>query len=152
MIKKKIKAFVKLTLTAGKASPAPPIGPALGQHGVNIAAFCKEYNAKTLDKIGSTIPVRITIYEDKSYNFILKSEPTSVLILKNSILKKETQEQKKKEKKDSEQKKEVFGSISKNAIKNIANYKLQDLNTTNIEKAISIISGTAKNMKIEIID
>jgi large subunit ribosomal protein L11 len=152
MIKKKIKAFVKLTLTAGKASPAPPIGPALGQHGVNIAAFCKEYNAKTLDKIGSTIPVKITIYEDKSYNFILKSEPTSVLIFKNSILKKETQEQKKKEKKDSEQKKEVFGSISKNVITKIANYKLQDLNTTNIEKAVSIISGTAKNMKIEIID
>jgi large subunit ribosomal protein L11 len=152
MIKKKIKAFVKLTLTAGKASPAPPIGPALGQHGVNIAAFCKEYNAKTLDKIGSTIPVKITIYEDKSYNFILKSEPTSVLIFKNSILKKETQEQKKKEKKDSEQKKEVFGSISKNIITKIANYKLQDLNTTNIEKAVSIISGTAKNMKIEIID
>ncbi len=152
MIKKKVKAFVKLTLTAGKATPAPPIGPALGQHGVNIAAFCKEYNAKTINNIGSIIPVKITIYDDKSYSFILKSEPTSVLISKNCILKKNILEQKKKEKKDSEQKKELLGSISKQVVREIANYKLQDLNTTNIEKAISIISGTIKNMKIEIIE
>ncbi len=148
MIRKKIKAFIKLALIAGKATPAPPIGPALGQHGVNIAAFCKEYNAKTIDKTGLIIPVKITIYEDKSYNFILKSEPTSVLIFKNSIIKKPTTEQKK----NLEQKKEIIGSISKKNIKEIANYKLQDLNTTDIKKAISIISGTAKNMRIEIID
>ena len=85
---KKIKAFVKLALPAGKATPAPPVGPALGQHGVNIAGFCKEYNAKTSNQIGSTIPVEISVYDDRSYTFILKTPPTSVLLMKMAEIKK----------------------------------------------------------------
>ena len=138
---KKIKAFVKLALPAGKATPAPPVGPALGQHGVNIAAFCKEYNAKTAEKIGLIIPVKITIYEDKSYSFILKSPPASVLLAKYANIKKGSAEPNKK----------IIGSVTLNHVKEIAIIKMNDLNTDNIEKAISIIKGTAQNMGIKII-
>lgn len=137
---KKIKAFVKLALPAGKATPAPPVGPALGQHGVNISFFCKEYNAKTSDKVGMIIPAKITIYEDKSFFFILKTPPTSSLLLKYSGLKKGSS------------KKTTTSSITMAQLKEIALLKLKDLNTTNIDKAIQIISGTAKNMGIKICD
>lgn len=137
---KKIKAFVKLALPAGKATPAPPVGPALGQHGVNIAAFCKEYNAKTADKAGLIIPVKITIYEDKSYSFILKSPPASVLLSKYANIKKGA----------SEPNKGYVGTVKLEQLKEIAIIKINDLNTDNIEKAIQIIAGTARNMGIKI--
>jgi large subunit ribosomal protein L11 len=138
---KKIKAFVKLALPAGKATPAPPVGPALGQHGVNIAAFCKEYNAKTVDKIGLIIPVKITIYEDKSYSLLLKSPPASVLLAKFANIKKGA----------SQPNKESVGTVSLEQIQEIAKIKINDLNTEDMEKAVSIIKGTAKNMGIKII-
>jgi len=138
---KKIKAFVKLALPAGKATPAPPVGPALGQHGVNIAAFCKEYNAKTTEKIGLIIPVKITIYEDKSYSFILKSPPASVLLAKFANVKKGA----------AQPNRENIGSVTIDQVKEIATIKINDLNTDNMEKAISIIKGTAKSMGIKVI-
>ena len=137
---KKIKAFVKLALPAGKATPAPPVGPALGQHGVNIAAFCKEYNAKTTEKMGLIIPVKITIYEDRSYSFILKSPPASVLLAKFANIKKGA----------AQPNREKVGSVSFDQVKEIALIKMNDLNTNDIEKAISIIQGTAKNMGIQV--
>jgi large subunit ribosomal protein L11 len=138
---KKIKAFVKLALPAGKATPAPPVGPALGQHGVNIAAFCKEYNARTTDKIGLIIPVKITIYEDKSYSFILKSSPASVLLAKFANIKKGA----------SQPNRESVGTVTLAQVKEIATIKMNDLNTDDMEKAISIICGTAKNMGIKVV-
>lgn len=142
MVKKKIKTFIKLALTAGKATPAPPIGPVLGQHGINLMNFCKEYNNRTADKGGLIIPIHMTIYEDKTYAFTLKSQPTSILLSKNCI----------SEKSSFDQKKIVTRKINSKKVEEIACYKLEDLNTTDIKKAISIIAGTAKNMKIEIID
>lgn len=139
---KKIKAFVKLALSAGKATPAPPVGPALGQHGVNISAFCKEYNAKTIDKLGLIIPAKITIYEDKSYSFILKSSPASVLLIKYANIKKGA----------SQPNRQKVGSVTLQEVIEIANLKLPDLNTCDINKAINIIKGTAKSMGIEIIN
>ena len=138
---KKIKAFVKLALTAGKATPAPPVGPALGQHGVNIAAFCKDYNAKTSDKMVTVIPVKITIYEDRSYTFILKSSPASVLLAKFANIKKGA----------GQPNRENVGSVTLAQVKEIATIKMADLNTDNMEKAILIISGTAKSMGIKVI-
>jgi len=137
---KKIKAFVKLALPAGKATPAPPVGPALGQHGVNIAAFCKEYNARTAEKAGLIIPVKITIYEDRSYSFILKSPPASVLLAKYANIKKGA----------TQPNKETVGSVTLEQVKDIALIKMNDLNTDNIDKAILIIKGTAKNMGIKV--
>jgi large subunit ribosomal protein L11 len=137
---KKIKAFVKLALPAGKATPAPPVGPALGQHGVNIAGFCKEYNAKTTDKIGLIIPVKITVYEDKSYTFILKSPPASVLLAKFASVQKGA----------SQPNREVMGSVTLEQVKEIATTKMNDLNTSDMAKAIKIIAGTAKSMGIKI--
>ena len=126
---KKIKAFIKLALPAGKATPAPPVGPALGQHGVNIAAFCKEYNARTAEKMGLIIPVKITVYEDRSYSFILKSPPASILLAKYANVKKGA----------AQPNKETVGSVTLEEIKEIAAIKINDLNTKNIEKMILII-------------
>lgn len=137
---KKIKAFVKLALNAGKATPAPPVGPALGQHGVNIAAFCKEYNAKTQDKIGLIIPVKITIYDDRSYSFILKSPPASALLAKYANITKGA----------AQPNRENVGTVTMSQIKEIALIKLVDLNTNKLESAISIIKGTANSMGIKI--
>ena len=137
---KKIKAFVKLALPAGKATPAPPVGPALGQHGVNIAGFCKEYNAKTAEKMGLIIPVKITIYEDKSYSFILKSPPASVLLAKYANVKKGA----------AQPNRETVGTVTMEQIREIAMIKMNDLNTDDIEIALSIIQGTAKSMGIKI--
>ena len=139
---KKVVGIIKLAIEAGKATPAPPIGPALGQRGINIVAFCKEYNAKTADKVGFIIPVEITAYEDKSYTFILKTPPASVLIAKAAgVAKGSGQPQKIK-----------VGNISKKQLQEIAETKLPDLNTRNVEAAMRIIEGTAKNMGITISD
>ena len=137
---KKITAFVKLALAAGKATPAPPVGPALGQHGLNIAGFCKEYNARTADKAGLIIPVKITVYDDRSYSFVLKSPPASVLLAKYANVKKGA----------SEPNKENIGKVTLDQVKEIAELKKADLNTRDIEKAILIIKGTAKNMGITV--
>merc|ERR1712137_934822 len=131
---KKITALIKLALPAGKATPAPPVGPALGQHGVNIAAFCKEYNAKTTDKAGLIIPVEISVYEDRSYTFILKTPPASILLVNAAKIKKGS----------AMPNKESVGSITKLQLEEIANIKLPDLNTTKLSSAMKIVEGTAR--------
>jgi|TARA_B110000971_G_scaffold204413_1_gene225844 large subunit ribosomal protein L11 len=135
---KKVVAIIKLALPANKATPAPPVGPALGQHGANIAAFCKEYNAKTADKGDLIIPVEISVYEDRTYSFILKTPPASVLLIKAANIKKGA----------SEPNKDKVGSITEEQLKEIAKTKLPDLNTQNLESAMQIVKGTAKNMGI----
>ena len=139
---KKITALIKLALPAAKATPAPPVGPALGQHGINIAGFCKEYNAKTRDKVGLIIPVEISVYEDRSYTFILKTPPASVLLAKAAQVKKGSGTPNQLN----------VGSITKTQLEEIASIKLPDLNTTKITSAIKIVEGTARNMGISIID
>lgn len=139
---KKVTGLIKLALPAGKATPAPPVGPALGQHSVNIAAFCKEYNARTTDKIGLIIPVEISVYEDRSYTFILKTPPASVLLANAAKIKKGS----------ATPNKLTVGSITKDQLKEIAQTKLPDLNTTKINSAIKIVEGTARNMGISIAD
>lgn len=139
---KKVTGLIKLALPAGKATPAPPVGPALGQHGVNIAAFCKEYNARTTDKTGLIIPVEISVYEDRSYTFILKTPPASVLLANAAKIKKGS----------STPNKVTAGYITKAQLEEIAQTKLPDLNTTKISSAIKIVEGTARNMGISIAD
>ena len=139
---KKITALIKLALPAGKATPAPPVGPALGQHGVNIAAFCKEYNAKTDDKPGLIIPVEISVYEDRSYTFILKTPPASVLLAKAAKIKSGARTPRR----------ETVGSITTAQLEEIATIKLPDLNTTKLASAMKIVEGTARNMGISIVD
>jgi large subunit ribosomal protein L11 len=139
---KKITALIKLAIPAGKATPAPPIGPALGQHGVNIAAFCKEYNAKTGDKAGLIVPVEISVYEDRSYTFILKTPPASVLLAKAANIKKGS----------GTPNTVSVGSITQAQLEEIANTKLPDLNTTKLSSAMKIVEGTARNMGISIAD
>lgn len=139
---KKITALIKLALPAGKATPAPPVGPALGQHGVNIAAFCKEYNAQTGDKVDLIIPVEISVYEDRSYTFILKTPPASVLLAKAAKIKKGS----------ATPNRLSVGSVTKAQLEEIASIKLPDLNTTNVASAMKIVEGTARNMGISVID
>ena len=136
---KKVTAIIKLALMAGKAVPAPPVGPALSQHGVNIAAFCKEYNAKTSGQ-DTIIPVEISVYEDRSYSFILKTPPASVLLKQAANIKSGSGEPNKKN----------VATISMEQIEQIAQTKLPDLNTKNLASAVNIIRGTAKNMGITI--
>jgi len=139
---KKIIALIKLALPASKATPAPPVGPALGQHGVNIAGFCKEYNAQTADKAGLIVPVEISVYEDRSYTFILKTPPASVLLAEAAKIKKGS----------STPNRINIGSITKVQLEEIANIKLPDLNTNKIDSAMKIVEGTARNMGISIVD
>jgi len=139
---KKVVAVIKLSLNAGKANPAPPDGPALGQHGVNIMMFCKEYNAKTADQAGMVIPVEISVYEDRSFTFILKTPPASVLIRKAAKI----------ERGSSEPNKTKVGSISRTQLREIAQTKLPDLNANDIDAAMNIVEGTAKNMGVTITD
>jgi len=139
---KKITALIKLALPAGKATPAPPVGPALGQHGVNIAAFCKEYNARTSEKNGLIIPVEISVYQDRSYTFLLKTPPASVLLANAAKIKKGS----------STPNRINVGSVTKVELEEIASIKLPDLNTTKLSSAIKIVEGTARNMGIKIID
>jgi len=139
---KKITALIKLALPAGKATPAPPVGPALGQHGVNIAGFCKEYNAKTGDKAGLIIPVEISVYEDRSFTFILKTPPASVLLINAAQIKKGS----------STPNRVKVASITSAQLQEIAKTKLSDLNTNKLESAMKIVEGTARNMGISIVD
>jgi len=138
---KKLISIIKLALSAGKATPAPPVGPALGQYGVNIGAFCKEYNAKTLEQLGLVIPVEISVFEDRSYSFILKTPPASILLIKNAKI----------DKGSAQPNKIIVATLTKNQLEEVAKIKLPDLNTKNIDKAIKIVQGTAKNMGIKII-
>lgn len=140
MAKKPIKAQIKLQIPAGKANPAPPVGPALGQHGVNIMDFCKSFNEKTKGKEDIIIPVLITIYKDRSFTFVLKTPPASSLLKKAANIEKGSGEPNKKK----------VGKVKKKDIEEIAKIKLPDLNAYRIEKAIKIIEGTAKNMGLEI--
>lgn len=137
---KKLKTMIKLQIPAGKANPAPPIGPALGQHGVNIMEFCKQYNAKTQDKGDTVIPVEISIYEDRSFTFILKTPPAAVLLKKAANI----------EKGSGEPNRNKVGTISKEKLKEIAEIKMPDLNANTIEAAMNIIEGTARNMGITV--
>ncbi|NJN32816.1 MAG: 50S ribosomal protein L11 [Synechococcales cyanobacterium RM1_1_8] len=137
---KKVVALIKLALPAGKANPAPPVGPALGQHGVNIMAFCKEYNAKTADKAGYIIPVEISVFEDRSFTFILKTPPASVLIKKAAGI----------EKGSGRPKTDKVGSITQAQLKEIAETKMPDLNARDLEAAMKIVEGTARNMGVTV--
>jgi large subunit ribosomal protein L11 len=137
---KKLIAIIKLALPAGKATPAPPVGPALGQHGLNIMNFCKEYNARTADKGDLIIPVEISAFEDRSFSFILKTPPASVLLTKAANINKGS----------AEPNKVKVATLTESQIEEIAAIKLPDLNTQNIESAKRIVKGTARNMGIEV--
>ena len=137
---KKVIGFIKLQIPAGQANPAPPVGPALGQQGVNIMDFCKAFNAKTQDKMGDIIPVEITVYADRSFTFITKTPPASRLILKSANIKKGS----------SEPNKEKVGTIKELDLEKIAEIKMEDLNANTIDQAKEMIRGTAKSMGIEI--
>jgi large subunit ribosomal protein L11 len=137
---KKVVAMIKLAITAGKANPAPPIGPALGQHGVNIMMFCKEYNARTADQAGLVIPVEISVYEDRSFTFILKTPPASVLIQKAAGIERGSGEPNKKK----------VGKITAAQLREIAQTKLPDLNANDIDAAMRIVAGTARNMGVTV--
>jgi len=139
-VAKKIKAVIKLQIPAGQANPAPPVGPALGQHGVNIMGFCKEYNERTSDQAGSIIPVEITVFKDNSFTFITKTPPTTDLLKKALGV----------EKGASTAGLEKVGTLSRDKLREIAQLKAEDLNATSIEGAERIIAGTARSMGIEI--
>ena len=137
---KKVAGMIKLQLPAGKATPAPPVGPALGQHGVNIMGFCKEFNAKTANQAGLIIPVVITVYQDRSFSFILKTPPAAVLIKKELGL----------ESGSGVPNRTKVGSLTKEQVRKIAELKMPDLNAASIETAMSMIEGTAKSMGVTI--
>ena len=137
---KKIRAVIKLQLNAGKATPAPPVGPALGQHGANIMAFCKEYNERTSSQAGSIIPVEILVYADRSFTFSLKTPPASDLIKKALGL----------EKGSTAQVREKVGTISRNQLRQIAEAKMKDLNANDIDAAIRMVEGTARSMGVDV--
>ncbi len=139
---KKITGMVKLQIPAGKATPAPPVGPALGQHGVNIMEFCKQYNEKTASQAGLVVPVIITVYADRSFTFITKTPPAPVLIKRACKL----------ERGSSVPNKTKVGKITRAQVREIAELKLPDLNTTNLDSAISMIAGSARSMGIEVVD
>ena len=137
---KKIRAVIKLQLPAGQATPAPPVGPALGQHGANIMAFCKEYNEKTSNQAGSIVPVEITVFEDRSFTFILKTPPASDLIRKSLGI----------EKGSPTQVREKVGTLSREQVRQIAQAKMRDLNANDIDAAMRMVEGTARSMGVEI--
>jgi len=141
-VAKKVKANVRLQIEAGKANPAPPIGPALAAHGINLMAFCKEYNARTSDRMGDIIPADITIFTDGSFKFVLRTPPAAVLLKKAAGV----------EKGSAEPNKEVVGEITRDQLREIAQTKMKDLNAIDIEGAMRQIEGTAKNMGINVID
>jgi large subunit ribosomal protein L11 len=137
---KKVRAIVKLQIAAGKATPAPPVGPALGQHGVNIMAFVKEYNEQTSTREGTIVPVHITIYEDRSFTFVTKTPPASDLIRRAAGV----------EKGSAAANRQTIGAISRDAVREIAQIKLADLNAPDIEAAVKVIEGTARSMGVQI--
>ena len=139
---KKVIGLVKLAINAGKATPAPPVGPALGQHGVNIMAFCKEYNERTKDSAGLIIPVEITVYEDRSFTFILKTPPAAVLLKKAANINSGSSEPNRKK----------VAAVPKSKVREIADMKMKDLNAASIEAAMRMIEGTARSMGIDIVE
>lgn len=139
---KKVVAVIKLALNAGKANPAPPVGPALGQHGVNIMAFCKEYNARTSDQAGMVVPVEISVYEDRSFTFVLKTPPASVLITKAAKIERGSDQPNRKK----------VGTITRDQLREIAQTKMPDLNANDIDAAMKIVEGTARNMGVTVTD
>jgi len=137
---KKVRTVIKLQIAAGKATPAPPVGPALGQHGVNIMAFCKEYNERTASQEGFIVPVEITVYTDRSFSFATKMPPASDLLRRALGV----------ERGSDDPKKNKIGKVSKDKIYEIARTKMKDLNTTDIDKAARIVEGTARSMGVEV--
>ena len=142
MAEKKIKAVVKLQLEAGKATPGPPVGSSLGPHGINIAGFTKEFNEKTANQMGYIIPVVITIYEDRSFTFVLKTPPAAVLIKKAINI----------DTGSGKPNKQKVGKITKEQIRKIAEMKMPDLNAASLEAAMSMVAGTARSMGVEVVD
>lgn len=138
---KKVKALIKVQVMGGKATPAPPLGPALGQHGMNIAEFCQRINAATQDRLGEVVPAIITLYEDRSYTFILKTPPVSELIKKAAKIPKGS----------AKPLTEKVGKITKAQVKDIAEKKMPDLNCTSIESAMRQVEGTARNMGVDVV-
>ncbi len=139
---KKVKAIVKLQIPAGKANPAPPVGPALGQHGLNIMEFVKQYNERTAKDVGMIIPVEITVYEDKTFSFITKTPPAKTLLLKEAGIQRGS----------AEPNKTKVGSVTKEQVRKIAEIKMKDLNANDIEAAMKIIAGTARSAGIVVVD
>jgi len=139
---KKVEGFIKLQIKAGQASPAPPIGPALGQRGVNIMEFCKQFNAATQDRMGLVLPVVITVFADKSFTFIVKSPPAAILLLKAAAI----------EKGSPDSRRQKVASVSWDQCREIAQTKLEDLNATDLDAAASMVAGTARSMGITVTD
>ncbi len=138
---KKVMTLIKLQIPAGQANPAPPVGPALGQHGVNIMEFCKSYNAQTMNQLGQIVPVEITVYEDRSFSFELKTPPAARLLLEAAGL----------EKGSGEPNRQIAGSIERDKVREIAKTKMPDLNTNDLDAAVRIIEGTARSMGLEVV-
>lgn len=139
---KKVNAYIKLQVAAGKANPSPPVGPALGQHGVNIMEFCKSYNARTQDKAGLIIPAEITIYSDRSFTFVLKSPPAAVLLKRAAKIQSGSGEPNKKK----------VGQVTQSQLAEIAEMKKEDLNAFDVEQAKKIIAGTARSMGLDVVE
>ena len=139
-MEKKIITIIKLQVPGGKANPAPPVGPALGQHGINIMDFCKSFNDKTKENMGTIIPVEITVFEDRSYSFITKSPPAAILLKKAANIKKGS----------GEPNKEKVGQVSESDLNDIAKIKMDDLNANTIESAVEMIRGTARSMGLKV--
>lgn len=139
---KKVMTIIKLQIPAGQANPAPPVGPALGQHGVNIMEFCKQYNAATMNDLGQIVPVEITVYEDRSFTFVTKTPPAAKLLLDAAGL----------EKGSGEPNRTSAGQISRDKVRQVAQAKMPDLNTNDLEAASRIIEGTARSMGLEVVD
>jgi len=140
-VAKKVRAIVKLQIVGGKASPAPPVGPALGQHGVNIMEFCKAYNAATQDRIDQVVPVEITVFEDRSFTFVTKTPPAAILLKKACGL----------ETASGEPNKKIVGKVTQAQVREIAESKMVDLNAASVDAAVRMIEGTARSMGIEVV-
>jgi large subunit ribosomal protein L11 len=141
-VAKKVRAIVKLQIKGGQANPAPPVGPALGQHGVNIMEFCKTYNAQTQDKVGTVVPVEITIFEDRSFTFVLKTPPAAVLIREAAGVAKGS----------STPNKDKVGKITQEQLRQIALVKMPDLNANDVEAAMKTMAGTARSMGVTVVE
>ncbi len=139
---KKVKAIVKLAIPAGKATPAPPVGPALGQHGINIMAFCKDYNARTAHLAGSIIPAEITVFQDNSFRFVLKTPPATDLLKKAAGIPKGA----------SDVAQETAGTVTRQQVREIAEQKMKDLNAYDVDSAMRMIEGTARSMGIRVVE